>query len=245
MPMDAMIIPLNARRSNSANATPGFDPDRHLAVEPPAWTVSLSDAAGGTQHSPALAAPFRLLSAEGIAAAAQALRQTPAMPPSKFLTDLARHPAVIDAVSALTGTCMVPAPCGTRPAEAVDLILSLSDAGAWAAGFAMLQNQGVVLRQTGTGPAAYTKLTFLPENAVIGIHDLEEGAGDLERARLAWVRHKTLISHRKLGRLLENFDPCCDRETLVHELWDAVSDAEHAIEALSSETESLDIFYET
>src|SRR3954463_4652176 len=86
MPMDAMIIPLNARRPNSANATPCFDPDRHLAVEPPAWTVSLSDAAGDTPHSPALAAPFRLLSAEGVAAAADALRQTPAMLPSKFLT---------------------------------------------------------------------------------------------------------------------------------------------------------------
>ena len=109
----------------------------------------------------------------------------------------------------------------------------------------MLQHSGIVLRQTGTGPAAYTKLTFLPEDAVIGIHDLEDGAGDLERARIAWVRHKALISHRKLGRLLENFDPCCDRQTLVHELWDAVSDAEHAIEALSSETEGLDIFYET
>ena len=69
--------------------------------------------------------------------------------------------------------------------------------------------------------------------------------GDLERARIEWVGHKALISHRKLGRLLENFDRCGDRQILVHELWDAVSDAEHAIEALSSETESLDIFYET
>jgi hypothetical protein len=238
MPMDAMIIPLNARRSNAANAAPSFDPARHLAVEPPAWTVSLSDAVDDTQPSPALAAPFRLLSAAGIAAAERAS--------PNFLADLARHPTVIDAVSALTGTCMVPAPCGTQTAAgAVDLVLSLSDTGAWAAGFAMLQHSGIVLRQTGTGPAAYTKLTFLPEDAAIGIHDLEDGAGDLERARIAWVRHKALISHRKLGRLLENFDPCCDRQILVHELWDAVSDAEHAIEALSSENEGLDIFYET
>jgi len=238
MPMDAMIIPLNARRSNSANAAPTFDPARHLAVEPPAWTVSLSDAAGDKPPSPALAAPFRLLSAAGIAAAERAS--------PNFLGDLARHSTVIDAVSALTGTCMVSAPNGTQStAGAVDLILSLSDKGAWAAGFAMLQHSGTVLRQTGTGPAAYTKLTFLPEDAVIGIHDLEDGAGDLERARIAWVRHKTLISHRKLGRLLENFDLCPDRQTLVHELWEAVSDAEHAIEALSSETEGLDIFYET
>ena len=55
-----------------------------------------------TPPSPALAAPFRLLSAAGIAAAERAS--------PKFLADLARHPAVIDAVSALTGTCMVPAP---------------------------------------------------------------------------------------------------------------------------------------
>ena len=102
-----------------------------------------------------------------------------------------------------------------------------------------------MLRQNGTGPAAYTKLTFLPEDAVIGIHDLEDGAGDLERARIRdWACHKALISHRKLGRLLENFDRCGDRRMLVQELWDAASDAEHAIEALSSETESLDIFYE-
>jgi len=235
--MDAMIIPLNARRPNSANNAPSFDPARHLAIEPPAWTVSLSDVAGDKPPSPALAAPFRLLSLAGIAAAERAS--------PKFLADLARHPAVIDAVSALTGTCMVPAPCGTQAAGTVDLVLSLSDTGAWAAGFAMLQHSGIVLRQTGTGPAAYTKLTFLPEDAVVNIHDLEDGAGDLENARIAWVRHKTLISHRKLGRLLENFDTCCDRETLVHELWDAMSDAEHAIEALSSETESLDIFYET
>ena len=237
MPMDAMIIPLNARRANSANNAPSFDPSRHLAIEAPAWTVSLSDAAGDKPPSPALAAPFRLLSAAGIAAAERAS--------PKFLADLARHPAVIDAVSALTGTCMVPAPNGTQAvAGAVDLILSLSDTGAWAAGFAMLQHSGIVLRQNGTGPAAYTKLTFLPEDAVIGIHDLEDGAGDLERARIEWVRHKALISHRKLGRLLENFDRCGDRRMLVQELWDAVSDAEHAIEALSSETESLDIFYE-
>ena len=137
---------------------PLFDPRRHLAIEAPAWTVSLSDAAGGTPPSPALAAPFRLLSAAGIAAAERAS--------PKFLADLARHPAVIDAVSALTGTCMVPAPCGTRAAAgAVDLVLSLSDTGAWAAGFAMLQHSGIVLRQTGAGPAAYTRLTFLPEDA--------------------------------------------------------------------------------
>jgi len=238
MPMDAMIIPLNARRPNPANAAPSFDPARHLAIEPPAWTVSLSDTSGDTLPSPALAAPFRLLSAAGIAAAERAS--------PNFLADLARHPTVIDAVSALTGTCMVPAPNGTQAAAgAVDLILSLSDKGAWAAGFAMLQHSGIVLRQTGTGSAVYTKLTFLPEDAVIGIHDLEDGAGDLEHARIAWVRHKTLISHRKLGRLLENFDSCRDRQTLVHELWDAVSDAEHAIEAMSSETEGLDIFYVT
>jgi len=238
MPMDAMIIPLNARRPNFANVAPSFDPARHLAVEPPAWTISLSDAKGDRPPSPALAAPFRILSAAGIAAAERAS--------PNFLGDLARHPTVIDAVSALTGTCMVPAPNGTHAAPgAVDLILSLSDKGAWAAGFAMLQHSGTVLRQTGTGPAAYTKLTFLPEDAVVNIHDLEDGAGDLERARMAWVRHKALISHRKLGRLLENFDSCPDRQTLVHELWDALSDAEHAIEALSSETEGLDIFYET
>jgi hypothetical protein len=236
--MDAMIIPLNPRRPNPANAAPSFDPARHLAVEPPAWTVSLSGAADDTPPSTALAAPFRLLSAAGVAAAERAS--------PKFLTDLARHPAVIDAVSALTGTCMVPAPSGTQAiAGAVDLVLSLSDTGAWAAGFAMLQHSGIVLRQTGTGPAAYTKLTFLPEDAAIGIHDLEDGAGNLEGARIAWVRHKALISHRKLGRLLENFDSCIDRQTLVHVLWNALSDAEHAIEALGSETESLDIFYET
>ena len=119
MPMDAMIIPLNPRRPNPANAAPSFDPARHLAVEPPAWTVSLSGAADDTPPSPALAAPFRLLSAAGVAAAERAS--------PKFLTDLARHPAVIDAVSALTGTCMVPAPCGTQAAAgAVDLVLSLS-----------------------------------------------------------------------------------------------------------------------
>ena len=39
MPMDAMIIPLNARRQSSANAAPSFDASRHLAIEPPAWTV--------------------------------------------------------------------------------------------------------------------------------------------------------------------------------------------------------------
>jgi len=237
MPMDAMIIPLNARRSRSANAAPPFDPARHLAVEPPAWTVSLSGASDDTPPSPALAAPFRVLSKAGIAAAERAS-------PS-FMADLARHPTVIDAVSALTGTCMVPAPNGAQTAAgAVDLVLSLSDTGAWAAGFAMLQHSGIVLRQTGTGAAAYTKLTFLPEDAVIGIHDLEAGGNDLERARIEWVRHKALISHRKLGRLLENFESCRDRQTLVHELWNALSDAEHAIEALSSETESLDIFYE-
>jgi hypothetical protein len=237
MPMNAMIIPLNPRRPSPANTTPSFDPARHLAVEPPAWTVTLSDATGDKPASRPLAAPFRLLSAAGIAATEHASPE--------FLADLARHSTVIDAVSALTGTCMVPAPNGLQSvAGTVDLILSLSDTGAWAAGFAMLQHSGTVLRQTKTGPAVYTKLTFLPEDTVIGIHDLEEGAGDLERARIAWVRHKALISHRKLGRLLENFDSCPDRQTLVHELWDAVSDAEHAIEALSSETESLDIFYE-
>ena len=58
MPMDAMIIPLNTRRPNSANAAPSFDPARHLAVEPPAWTVSLSDAAGDKPPSRALRGPL-------------------------------------------------------------------------------------------------------------------------------------------------------------------------------------------
>jgi len=237
MPMDAMIIPLNARRQNSANAAPSFDPSRHLAIEPPAWTVSLSGSPDATPPSPALAAPFRLLSAAGIAAAERAS--------PKFLAELARHPEVIDAVSALTGTCMVPAPAGTQVTEgAVELVLSLSNTGAWAGGFAMLQHPGIVLRQNGSSSAAYAKLVFLPEDAVIGIHDLEDGAGDVERARIEWVRHKTLLSHRKLGRLLENFDRCGDRHAIIQELWEALADAEHAIEALSSETESLDIFYE-
>jgi hypothetical protein len=236
--MDAMIIPLNARRQNSANNAPSFDASRHLAIEPPAWTVSLSGSPDKAPPFPALAAPFRLLSAAGIAAAERAS--------PKFLAELARHPDVINAVNALTGTCMVPAPTGANAtAGAVELVLSLSNAGAWAAGFAMLQHPGIVLRQNGSGSAAYAKLVFLPEDAVIGIHDLEDGAGDLERARIEWVRHKTLLSHRKLGRLLENFDRCGDRMTLVQELWEALADAEHAIEALSSETESLDIFYET
>ena len=238
MPMDAMIIPLNARRQNSANTAPSFDPSRHLAIEPPAWTVSLSGSPNETPPSPALAAPFRLLSAAGIAAAERASLE--------FMAELARHPDVIDVVSALTGTCMVPAPAGAQVTDgAVELVLSLSNTGAWAAGFAMLQHSGIVLRQNGNGTAAYTKLTFIPEDANIGIHDLEDGAGDLDRARIEWVRYKTLLSHRKLGRLLENFDRCGDRATIVQELWEALADAEHAIEALSSETESLDIFYET
>ena len=58
--------------ANSANTAPSFDPARHLAIEPPAWTVSLSDVAGDKPPSPALAAPFRLLSAAGIAAAERA-----------------------------------------------------------------------------------------------------------------------------------------------------------------------------
>ena len=56
MPMDAMIIPLNARRANPPTRALSI-PARHLAIEPPAWTVSLSDASGDKPPSPAWRPP--------------------------------------------------------------------------------------------------------------------------------------------------------------------------------------------
>lgn len=107
----------------------------------------------------------------------------------------------------------------------------------------MLQLPGTVLRQTARMPAAYARLTYVPEDAPVTLRDLEAGVGDAERARVAWMRHKALVSHRKLGRLLDSPDAECDRRTLAHELWEALSDAEQALEALSSESEGLEIFY--
>lgn len=236
MPMDATIIPLTSRRSSQPGAEPDFNPDRHLALEPPAWSLDLTaDGAAGRRHRSSITAPFRVLSRDGVAAAARRGGS------AKFLADLARHPAVAGAVGGLMGTHVIPAP--VRTGESSDLILSLADDSAWPAGFGMLQLPGTVLRQTARMPAAYVRLTYVPEDAPVTLRDLEAGVGDAERARVAWMRHKALVSHRKLGRLLDSPDAECDRRTLAHELWEALSDAEQALEALSSESEGLEIFY--
>lgn len=241
MPMDATIISLTSRRSSRPGAEPDFNPDRHLALEPPAWSLDLSSGGpAGRQRRPSIAAPFRILSREGVAAAGNATRQRNGAP-ARFLTDIARHSAVIDAVSALFGDHVVPAP--VRTGETFDLIVSLTDDSAWPAGFGMLQLPGTVLRQTGRMPAAYTRLTYVPEDAALGLRDLEACLGCAERARVAWMRHKALVSHRKLGRLLDSPGAGYDRQSLAHDLWDALSDAEQALESLSSESEGLDIFY--
>ncbi|WP_157619356.1 hypothetical protein [Skermanella stibiiresistens] len=242
-----MIIPLTSRRNGQPGAEPAFNPDRHLAIEPPAWSVSLRGEAPSHRQSPAsIAAPFRVLGAEGVMAIGAATRL--GHPPLKFLAALASHPMMIDAVSALAGTWVVPAPVPAggerfKPADAFDVILSLTDDGAWRAGFAMIQCPGTVLRQTGGMPAAYIRLTFLSEDTVVSLRDVEDRVGDPDQARVAWVRHKALITHRKLGRLIGNVGANQDRRALAHELWDALSDAEHAVEALTSESEGLDIFY--
>ncbi|WP_158047441.1 hypothetical protein [Skermanella pratensis] len=234
--MDATIIPLTSRRSSQPGAEPDFNPDRHLALEPPAWSLDLSSReVAGRRHRPSITAPFRVLSREGIATAARRGAS------ARFLAGLARHPAVADAVGGLMGVPVVPAPVPTG--QTCDLILSLTDDGAWPAGFGMLQLPGTVLRQTGRMPSAHARLTFITEDAEISLRDLEAGLGDAERARVAWMRHKALVSHRKLGRLLDSPDAGCDRRTLAHDLWDALSDAEQALESLSSESEGLDIFY--
>jgi hypothetical protein len=250
MPMDAMIIPLTSRRNGQPGAEPVFNPERHLAIEPPAWSVSLRGEASGQRQNPASIAPFRVLGAEGVMAIGAATRR--GHPPLKFLAALASHPMMIDAVGALAGTWVVPAPVPTggerfKPADAFDVILSLTDDGAWRAGFAMIQCPGTVLRQAAGMPAAYIRLTFLPEDTAVSLREVEDRIGDPDQARVAWVRHKALITHRKLGRLIGNVDTGTDagqdRRALARELWDALSDAEHAVEALTSESEGLDIFY--
>jgi hypothetical protein len=65
---------------------------------------------------------------------------------------------------------------------------------------------------------------------------------------IEWKRHKALLSHRKLGSLLNALDPsdpALDRRTLAHHLFAALADAQEAVEALCSESEGLDIYYES
>ena len=107
----------------------------------------------------------------------------------------------------------------------------------------MLQHSGTCSPDRQRSRRLY-QTDFLPEDAVIDIHDLEDGAGTWKRARIAWVRHKTLISHRKLGRLLENFDAARPPDDRPRAMGRPVG-RRHTIEALSSETESLDMFSRT
>ncbi len=114
----------NPRGYATIEAEPRFDPERHLALEPPRQLWSLADL-GYTpdeiRHcasSVAVAGPFRVLSAEGVAAtrsvalALRAMRQTSdrtatyvagGVYRSKFMRDLCSCPQVLQFLSSIAG----------------------------------------------------------------------------------------------------------------------------------------------
>jgi hypothetical protein len=103
---------------------PRFDPNRHLALEPPQQRWSLSDLGYATEElrhcasGVAVAGPFRVLSAEGVEAtrsvalALRAMRQTSdrtatyvagGVYRSRFMRDLCSCPQILDFLSGIAG----------------------------------------------------------------------------------------------------------------------------------------------
>jgi hypothetical protein len=315
-PMVATIIPLNSRRKPATSIAgsprsrePVFDPNRHLALAPPSRIVRLGNLGSRSGEDVefstdlAITTPFRLLSAEGTAAALEAAACVELDKSrhgcSTFLSDLLRCRDVTEFISWLAGTSLISVPSLLTRCEA-----GVLGAGTWhlgqpgfecllglgtpeptatgyvewfrghsAVGMALIKAHGDIPGEHTDSqplpPAGFAVLTqpgqilhcirgnvdhivtahFCPdETAAIGRSGFASSDSDPDRAMIEWMRHKARLSHRKLGRLLtalDPADPAWDRQTLAHYLYAALTDAQEAVEALCSESEGLDIYYES
>jgi hypothetical protein len=299
--MVATIIPLIPRPKPGMSEShrfqePVFDPNRHLALTPPNRIIRFTDPdiETGGEGGFVLTAPFRLLSAEGTAAAMEAAGHSTA-----FLTDLFRCREVAEFIGWLAGTSLIAMPSLAknrenrqpgaatwhlgqrdftcflglaapdrsdtgcldwfrgRSAVGAELLKSVGDIpdqykGSQPlppAGFAVLARTGRLLHRIRGNADAVVTAGYCPETSAGLSRNGFAGCGDdPDRAMIEWMRHKALLSHRKLGRLLNALDPsdpALDRRTLAHHLFAALADAQEAVEALCSESEGLDIYYES